>query len=153
ASFQPSLSVRACACEVLDSCKPPRRRARKSAPANTLEGEANCDHRSVQDGSLIPRYGRARRDPALAVLEGFHPLKHALRFGANVLEAVCADRGELERLSALLAPDLSARFGALAREVDPAVFARLAPLAPSTAVMGLAERARVDPAALLAEER
>jgi TrmH family RNA methyltransferase len=107
----------------------------------------------VQDGSLIPRYGRARRDPALAVLEGFHPLKHALRFGANVLEAVCADRGELEHLSALLAPDLSARLGALAREVDPAVFARLAPLAPSTAVMGLAERARVDPAALLAEER
>ena len=34
----------------------------------------------------IPRFGRARRDPSLAVLEGFHPLKHALRFGANVLE-------------------------------------------------------------------
>jgi TrmH family RNA methyltransferase len=107
----------------------------------------------VQDGSLIPRYGRARRDPALAVLEGFHPLKHALRFGANVLEVLCSDRGELERLSAALAPDLSVRLGALAREVDPSVFAKLAPLAPSTPVMGLAERASVDPAAVLADQR
>jgi TrmH family RNA methyltransferase len=107
----------------------------------------------VQDGSLIPRYGRARRDPTLAVLEGFHPLKHALRFGANVLEVVCSDRGELDRLSALLAPDLSARLGALAREVDPSVFAELAPLAPSTPVMGLAERAHVEPAAVLGDQR
>jgi TrmH family RNA methyltransferase len=106
----------------------------------------------VQDGSLIPRYGRARRDPALAVLEGFHPLKHALRFGANVLEAVCSDRGELERLGALLAPDLSARLSTLVREVDPSVFAALSPLGPSTAVMALAERRHIDPAAVLAEQ-
>ena len=45
----------------------------------------------MQDGSLIPRFGRARRDPALAVLEGLHPLKHALRFDADVLEAVTDD--------------------------------------------------------------
>src|ERR1700759_5046461 len=30
----------------------------------------------------------ARRDPALAVLEGFHALKHALRFGAEVRSVV-----------------------------------------------------------------
>jgi TrmH family RNA methyltransferase len=38
-------------------------------------------------------------------LEGFHALKHALRFGAEVLEAT-GDRGELERLAAALAPDV-----------------------------------------------
>jgi len=107
----------------------------------------------VQDGSLIPRFGRARRDPSLAVLEGFHPVKHALRFGAPMLEVVCSDPAELDRLAGALAPDLRARLGSLARQVDPAVFAQLAPLAPTTGVMGLAERARTDPAAVLADPR
>ena len=107
----------------------------------------------MQDGSLIPRFGRARRDPSLAVLEGFHPLKHALRFGANLLEVVSADASELDRLAALLAPDLSARLRALAREVDPSVFAQLSPLAPPTGVIGLAERRTIDPAALLADRQ
>ena len=107
----------------------------------------------MQDGSLIPRFGRARRDPALAVLEGFHPLKHALRFGGTVLEVLTRERAELERLAGQLAPDLSARMLALAREVDPAVFDRLAPLAPSTGVIALAERRQVDPQDVLADRR
>jgi RNA methyltransferase, TrmH family len=107
----------------------------------------------VQDGSLIPRFGRARRDPSLAVLEGLHPVKHALRFGATMLEVVCSDRAELDRLTAVLAPDLGARLLGLAREVEPSLFARLAPLAPSTGVIGLAERAQIDPAAVLADPR
>ncbi|HEV3318352.1 MAG TPA: TrmH family RNA methyltransferase [Solirubrobacteraceae bacterium] len=105
------------------------------------------------DGSLIPRYGRARRDPALAVLEGLHPLKHALRFGATVLEVLCADLDGLEGLAAQLAPDVSARMVSLAREVPPDVFAQLAPLTPSTGVISLAERPTVDPAVALADSR
>jgi TrmH family RNA methyltransferase len=107
----------------------------------------------VQDGSLIPRYGRARRDPSLAVLEGFHPLKHALRFGANVIEVVCSNLGELERLATLLAPDLAERMTAQARRVEADVFAQLAPLSPATGVIALAERPAVDPARLLADRR
>ncbi len=122
-------------------------------PARACPIAGACDDRRVQDGSLIPRFGRARRDPALAVLEGLHPLKHALRFGADVLEAVTRDAGELARLSAELAPDVSARIGALAREIDPQVFDRLAPLAPSTGVIALAARPHVDPAAVLADRR
>jgi len=101
----------------------------------------------VQEGSLIPRFGRARRDPTLAVLEGLHPLKHALRFGANVLEVVCDDPAALDHLAGMLAPDVRARLRAIARPVDPAVFAQLAPLAPSTGVLALAERrvAQVEP--------
>jgi TrmH family RNA methyltransferase len=105
------------------------------------------------DGSLIPRYGRARRDPSLAVLEGLHPLKHALRFGANVLEAHCADLDDLERLATQLAPDVSAQMLALTREVPPDVFAKLAPLTPSTGVISLAERPTIDPTAALADPR
>jgi TrmH family RNA methyltransferase len=107
----------------------------------------------VQEGSLIPRFGRARRDPSLAVLEGFHPLKHAVRFGATVLEVVTRDAAELDRLAATLAPDLRERMVEIAREVDPQVLDQLAPLAPTTGVMALAERRSVDPAAVLAAER
>jgi TrmH family RNA methyltransferase len=107
----------------------------------------------VQDGSLIPRFGRARRDPTLAVLEGLHPLKHALRFGANVLEVVTDDADALRRLAGELAPDLDERLRARAREIDPAVFDQLAPLAPSTGVMALAERPTVALSTVLADRR
>ena len=107
----------------------------------------------MQDGSLIPRFGRARRDPALAVLEGFHPLKHALRFGANVLEVLTNDLAALERLTGALAPELAARVSELARAIDPKVFEQLAPLTPSTGVMALAERPSVDVDAMLANTR
>jgi RNA methyltransferase, TrmH family len=107
----------------------------------------------VQEGSLIPRFGRARRDPALAVLEGFHALKHALRFGASVVEVVCSDLDGLERLAARLAPDLVEPLRSLAREVAPGVFAELAPLTPATGVIALARRPAIDPAGVLAAAR
>ncbi|HEX3432792.1 MAG TPA: TrmH family RNA methyltransferase [Solirubrobacteraceae bacterium] len=107
----------------------------------------------MAEGSLIARFGRARRDRSLAVLEGFHPLKHALRFGANVSEVVCSDLAELDRLAAALAPDLSERLLSLAEEVTPQTFAQLAPLPPNTGVMAIAERPAIDPAIVLAAAR
>jgi len=105
------------------------------------------------DGALIPRFRRARRDPTLAVLEGFHALKHALRFDAPLLEVVVSDEAPLERLAGALAPDLSARLRALAQPVEPSVFAQLAPLPPPTGVIALAERRAGDPAAVFADSR
>jgi TrmH family RNA methyltransferase len=107
----------------------------------------------VQEGSLIARFGRARRDPALAVLEGFHPLKHALRFGASVVEVVCRDVGALDELAARLAPDQAGRMHELARAVPGEVFEQLAPLPPTTGVISLAERPVVDAAAVLGSAR
>jgi len=104
-------------------------------------------------GSLIPRFRRARRDPELAVLEGFHALKHALRFDAPLLEVVVSGEAPLERLSTALAPDLSSRLSALAQPVEPSVFAQLAPLPPPTGVIALAERRVGDPEAVLADPR
>ncbi len=89
------------------------------------------------------------------MLEGLHPLKHALRFGATVLEVLCADLAGLERLASQLAPDVCAQILALARacEVPADVFAQLAPLPPPTGVISLAERPPVDPGAVLADAR
>jgi TrmH family RNA methyltransferase len=108
---------------------------------------------SSAGGALIPRFRRARRDPALAVLEGFHALKHALRFDAPLLEVVVSEDAPLERLSSALAPDLSARLHELARPVEPAVFAQLAPLPPPTGVIALARRRAGEPATVLADPR
>ncbi len=104
----------------------------------------------MQDGSLIPLFGRARRDRSLAVLEGFHALKHALRFGANVREVLTPDAAALGRLADALAPDVAPRVRSLAREIDGSVFAQLVPLPPSTGVVALAERPAVDPGEVLA---
>ncbi len=105
------------------------------------------------NGSLIPRFGRARRDRTLAVLEGFHALKHAVRFGAVVNDVVCIDRDALQRLCDQLAPDLTGTIMGLAREIPAAVLAQLAPLVPPTGVIALAERPAIDPAAMLADPR
>ena len=109
---------------------------------------------TVSDGderALIRRYRTARRDSRLAVLEGFHALKHALRFGAEVLEAVAADPEQLRELSAELAPDLAGAFADGTAHVDAEVLAELAPQAPRTGVVAIARRPEVDMAAVLAE--
>ena len=45
------------------------------------------------------RFRTARRDPELTVVEGFHALKHALRFGAELVEAVAVDPAAWRRLA------------------------------------------------------
>jgi RNA methyltransferase, TrmH family len=99
--------------------------------------------------ALIDRFRRARRDRGLAVLEGFHALKHALRFGAPLLEVLTTDPHELELLAAELAPDLSGRLPELTTTVEPELLAALADRAPRTGVIALARRTSPDLHALI----
>jgi RNA methyltransferase, TrmH family len=103
--------------------------------------------------ALVQRYRTARRDHDLAVLEGFHALKHALRFGAEVHEAVAAEPGRLEALAAELAPDLVGSLAARVTPVDAELLERIAPQAPRTGVIAIARRPQVDPATVLADPR
>jgi RNA methyltransferase, TrmH family len=107
----------------------------------------------ADEQALIRRYRTARRDPGLAVLEGFHALKHALRFGADVLEAVAADPGQLQALAGELAPDLGGPLAERTVPVPPQLIAELVPQAPRTGVVAIARRPEVDPDAVLAEGR
>jgi TrmH family RNA methyltransferase len=95
----------------------------------------------------------ARRDPRLAVLEGLHALKHALRFGAQVLHTVVVAPARVGALAETLAPDVSERILAGALTVPAEVFATLAPLAPSTGVIAIARRPLTDVEALLLDAR
>jgi RNA methyltransferase, TrmH family len=108
---------------------------------------------AVADDELRRRFRAARRDPELTVLEGFHALKHALRFGATVETAVAVDPDGLERLAVDLAPDLVGRFGTGVRAIDPAELADLVPQAPRTGVAAIARRKRGDVEAALAAHR
>jgi RNA methyltransferase, TrmH family len=102
---------------------------------------------------VIQRYRAARRDRDLALLEGFHALKHALRFGAELLEAVSSDPGELDRLAADLAPDLAGSLAERTAQVSEGLLAELVPHAPRTGVVAIARRPAIDLAAVLAAER
>jgi TrmH family RNA methyltransferase len=101
--------------------------------------------------ALAQRFQRARGDERLAVLEGFHALKHALRFGAEIEVVAAADPDALERMAAELAPDLGGRFRALAGEpVAPGLLSTFAPHLPYTQVLALARRPPFDATALAA---
>jgi TrmH family RNA methyltransferase len=102
---------------------------------------------------LVQRYRAARRDRELAVIEGFHALKHALRFGAEPIEAVASEPEELDRLAAELAPDLAGTLAERVVAVDAEVLAQLVPHAPRTGVVAIARRPPLDLATTLADER
>lgn len=101
--------------------------------------------------ALIRRYRTARRDPSLAVLEGFHALKHALRFGGDVTEAVAADSGALRELAEELAPDLGDALVERTSPVAAEVLAELVPQAPRTGVVAIARRPQIDVGEVLAD--
>lgn len=110
-------------------------------------------HSPASAAGLTAAFRAARRDPALAVLEGLHALKHALRFGADLQQVAVADPERVLALAHALAPDVQERILAGGQVVPPAVFAGLAPQAPSTGVIAIARRPPIDLDALLAQRR
>lgn len=108
---------------------------------------------AMNRAQLVARFREARRDPAVAVLEGFHPLKHGLRFGASVEVAVSPDPERLARLAADLAPDTVDWIRRHVAPVDAETFAQLAPVPPATGVIAIARRPPAPADALLSGPR
>ncbi|WP_159770100.1 TrmH family RNA methyltransferase [Streptomyces sp. HM190] len=77
---------------------------------------------------------------ASVLLDGFHALKHALRFGADVPVAVTADRAAALALADDLAPDVREPLTALLAEVPEETYRTLVPRPHPTAVAALAVR-------------
>jgi tRNA G18 (ribose-2'-O)-methylase SpoU len=85
--------------------------------------------------------GQWREHAADAVLlDGFHALKHALRFGADVPLAVATDKKAMFSLAADLAEDLTAALATSVIEVPAAVLRELVPKIHPTGVAALAVR-------------
>ncbi len=97
----------------------------------------------MTDQARIERFRAARRDPRLAVLEDFHPLKHALRFRAEILEVAAVDPARLRSLARALAPDLLPELPETVA-IEPASLAAMAPTPPPSGIIALARRPAVD---------
>jgi len=105
--------------------------------------------RSDPPGGTVERFRAARSDPTRAVLEGFHPLKHGLRFGAEVEEALSPAPDRVLELARELAPDLVDDLRRLLVEIRPDLYAKLAPVPPESGVIALARRPAVSEASIL----
>ncbi len=98
-------------------------------------------------------FREARRDPELAVLEGLHALKHALRFDAQIERVVLSEPERVRALAQAVAPDVLGALPQCTQTVAPDVFATLAPQPPATGVIALARRPPYEVTALLHEAR
>jgi TrmH family RNA methyltransferase len=89
------------------------------------------------DDDVVARW---RGQPDAVLLDGFHAVKHALRFGAAVDPVLTTDRAAALALAAALAPDLASVLARRLTEVPPAILAALAGGVHPTGVAGLAVR-------------
>ncbi|CDR08357.1 TrmH family RNA methyltransferase [Streptomyces iranensis] len=78
--------------------------------------------------------------PDTVLLDGFHALKHALRFGAAVRAAVTSDKAAAVELAEDLADDLTEAIADLLVEVDAGTLRDLVPRVHPTRVAALAVR-------------
>ena len=89
---------------------------------------------------MIATFREARRNPSLVVLEGFHAVKHAVRFGAEMVSVVTVDVAEVALYAARLAPEVEGRLLELCEEVPSEVFGELVPRPPHTGIVAIARR-------------
>ncbi|MFG2876077.1 TrmH family RNA methyltransferase [Streptomyces sp. NPDC048337] len=97
------------------------------------------DHGSADE--TVRRWREAARREDLVLLDGFHALKHALRFGARIHIAVADDPEAVRALAAGLAPDVE---GDVARVVEAAPMKALVARVHPTGVAALAVRPDPD---------
>lgn len=105
---------------------------------------------AASSGDLAALVAEARRSASLAVVEGFHALKHALRFGAEIVDAVTDDAEAVRHLAARLAPDIAEAAARRLRQVPAAALRGLLPESNGPAVLVVARRPTVDLPGLLA---
>jgi TrmH family RNA methyltransferase len=82
---------------------------------------------------LVDRFQRA-------LLEGFHPVKHAIRFGAELMAIAVGDPDAVDELSTALAPDIVDFLIAESTVVSADVFDQLVPTPPATSIVAIARR-------------
>ncbi|MEV5719346.1 RNA methyltransferase [Amycolatopsis mediterranei] len=90
--------------------------------------------------AISAQWERLRSRQDVVVLEGFHAIKHALRFGGVVDAVVTTDTAALRKLAQELAPDVEDALTAHAQTVSAAEIAQLLGRVHQTEVAALARR-------------
>lgn len=83
---------------------------------------------------------RLAGDPGIVVLDGLHSVKHAIRFGAELVLLLTSDRAATLTLAGSVAPDLVGRLEAELVPADGSLLARVVRGAARPEVVGLARR-------------
>jgi RNA methyltransferase, TrmH family len=119
-----------------------------------LAGSSIKPEDPLAGSSIEAEWSRLRTGGAV-LLEGFHAVKHALRFGASVPLIVTSGRAAVLALADALAPDLVPVLDAQLVEVDRATFERLSSPGAGhhTGVIALARRAAWQLGPLASAER
>ncbi|MFD4630770.1 TrmH family RNA methyltransferase [Streptomyces sp. NPDC058284] len=107
--------------------------------ADRADGTAGADGADGVDPEGAVRAWRGLAETSV-LLDGFHALKHALRFGARVPVALTGDRSAALALADELAPDVTEALGALLVEIPAERLRALVPRLHPTAVAALAVR-------------
>ncbi|MBV9025242.1 MAG: TrmH family RNA methyltransferase [Streptomycetaceae bacterium] len=94
------------------------------------------------EDETVTRHVRRWREIAgdAVLLDGFHALKHALRFGADVTMVLTSDKAATLALAQQLADDVAWRLDALAVETPDSVLRQLVPRVHPTGIVALAAR-------------
>ncbi|WP_156727689.1 TrmH family RNA methyltransferase [Streptomyces apocyni] len=106
--------------------------AGQTATTSDAAGQA-----ATADGA-VRRWGEL--STACVLLDGFHAVKHALRFGARIPLVVTSDKAAALDLAAQLAPDVREGLAALAVEIPREILRELLPRVHPTGVAALAVR-------------
>lgn len=107
----------------------------------------------MTDVSWPTRFRDARKDRNMAVLEGFHPLKHALKCQAQILHAVTDNLDEVLALSRRFSPELTDTIEESVIVVSKELFQLLFRDSRRTAVLSIARRQIVSAESVLKEDR
>lgn len=86
------------------------------------------------------KYLRARKDKRLAVVEGFHALKHALRFKAKIISSVASNKSAVLETAEALSPDVVKAMDKVIIEVSEDEFNKTAARPPRSGVISIAQR-------------
>ncbi|KJS56640.1 RNA methyltransferase [Streptomyces rubellomurinus] len=92
------------------------------------------------DDEVERAWRAAEREPGVVVLDGFHALKHALRFGGDVRRVLTSDRAALAALAEELAADVGPALDELAVELPEPVLRSLVPRLHPTGVIAQVRR-------------
>ena len=89
---------------------------------------------------LTQQFQNARSDESLVLLEGFHAIKHALRFGAKFLQCAAREGSEFAALAEQLAPDIKEKLTGQTYIVSETEFIQLSAHPPETGIIAIARK-------------
>ena len=87
-------------------------------------------------------FAAARSNDDVVVLEGFHPVKHCLRFGGEPRDLVTDDLASLTALATLQAPDLLDAIVNMTTTISNELMRKLVPRAPASRLLAIADVVR-----------